>query len=48
MARPTHARVVIRPDSGDFFAIICGNSTALMSMNARGLLNVYGIYLVRQ
>ncbi|UKH13175.1 nicotinate phosphoribosyltransferase [Actinobacillus pleuropneumoniae serovar 6 str. Femo] len=38
MARPTHARVVIRPDSGDFFAIICGNSTACDEHERKGLI----------
>ncbi|WGE91998.1 nicotinate phosphoribosyltransferase [Actinobacillus genomosp. 1] len=38
MARPTHARVVIRPDSGDFFAIICGNSTACHEHERKGLI----------
>ena len=38
MTRPAHARVVIRPDSGDFFAIICGNSTACHEHERKGLI----------
>ena len=38
MARPTNARIVIRPDSGNFFDIICGNSTALSSHERKGLI----------
>lgn len=38
MARPSHARVVIRPDSGDFFAILCGNSTAYNEYERKGLI----------
>lgn len=38
MARPMYARVVIRPDSGDFFAIICGNPTACDEHEREGLI----------
>ncbi|SUT92083.1 nicotinate phosphoribosyltransferase [Actinobacillus lignieresii] len=38
MARPMYARVVIRPDSGDFFAIICGNPTACDEHERKGLI----------
>lgn len=38
MARPANAKVVIRPDSGDFFAIICGNPTACSEHERKGLI----------
>lgn len=38
MARPDNARVVIRPDSGNFFDIICGNPTALLLHERKGLI----------
>ncbi|WP_150539687.1 nicotinate phosphoribosyltransferase [Actinobacillus vicugnae] len=38
LARPEYARVVIRPDSGDFFAILCGNPTACDKQERKGLI----------
>ncbi|WP_256856288.1 nicotinate phosphoribosyltransferase, partial [Rodentibacter genomosp. 2] len=38
MARPENARLVIRPDSGDFFAIICGDLTANTEHERKGLI----------
>lgn len=38
MARPENARLVIRPDSGDFFAIICGDPTADTEHERKGLI----------
>ncbi|OOF51913.1 nicotinate phosphoribosyltransferase [Rodentibacter genomosp. 1] len=38
MTRPENARLVIRPDSGDFFAIICGDPTANTEHERKGLI----------
>ncbi|WP_386697354.1 nicotinate phosphoribosyltransferase [Lonepinella sp. MS14436] len=38
MARPEHARVVIRPDSGDAMDILCGNLQAETEVERKGLV----------
>ncbi|AHG77614.1 nicotinate phosphoribosyltransferase [Mannheimia varigena] len=38
LARPESAKIVIRPDSGDFFAIICGDATAETEHERKGLI----------
>lgn len=38
LARPESAKVVIRPDSGDFFTIICGDVTAGTEHERKGLI----------
>lgn len=38
LARPESAKIVIRPDSGDFFAIICGDTTAETEHERKGLI----------
>lgn len=38
MSRPEHAKVVIRPDSGNFFDIICGNPEAQTEHERKGLI----------
>lgn len=38
MARPPHARLVIRPDSGDAIEIICGNPNAETEVEQKGLV----------
>ncbi|MEG9500010.1 nicotinate phosphoribosyltransferase [Mannheimia indoligenes] len=38
LARPESAKIVIRPDSGDFFAIICGDITAETEHERKGLI----------
>ncbi|AAP96260.1 nicotinamide phosphoribosyl transferase [[Haemophilus] ducreyi 35000HP] len=38
IARPENARLVIRPDSGNFFAIICGDPTADTEHERKGLI----------
>lgn len=38
LARPESAKIVIRPDSGDFFAIICGDVTAETDYERKGLI----------
>nr|WP_156930226.1 nicotinate phosphoribosyltransferase [Mannheimia granulomatis] len=38
LARPENAKIVIRPDSGDFFAIICGDLTLNTEHERKGLI----------
>ncbi|HHW7506575.1 TPA: nicotinate phosphoribosyltransferase [Mannheimia haemolytica] len=38
LARPESAKLVIRPDSGDFFAIICGDSSSPVEHERKGLI----------
>lgn len=38
LARPPSAKVLIRPDSGDFLAIICGNPTACTEYEQKGVI----------
>ncbi|HDL3875169.1 TPA: nicotinate phosphoribosyltransferase [Mannheimia haemolytica] len=38
LARPESAKLVIRPDSGDFFTIICGNSSSPVEHERKGLI----------
>lgn len=38
LARPEHAKLIIRPDSGDFFAIICGDQTLATEHERKGLI----------
>lgn len=38
LARPERAKLIIRPDSGDFFAIICGDNNAKTDHERKGLI----------
>ncbi|OOF71462.1 nicotinate phosphoribosyltransferase [Rodentibacter caecimuris] len=38
MARPEHAKIIIRPDSGDAYKIICGDPDANTSYEQKGLI----------
>ncbi|HDL6062601.1 TPA: nicotinate phosphoribosyltransferase [Mannheimia haemolytica] len=38
LARPESAKLVIRPDSGDFFTIICGNNSSPVEHERKGLI----------